>query len=493
MPLFSRRKPTAGQTPAAPGRPVDEPEAFSVPTPIFTPAAEDVLGAVGAPVLDQEPSEPRDPNAPPIPGAPPVSRRSARPAVPEPEPSAEELEARTARFARPGSRRGIRNRPSARRKRREAKAASERAAVAPPTTSSSSSPAPGGPDRAPDGAPGPSTDVTDAAPTRGAAVLSAPVLLAATIVIGLLAVLLVFLFQPGATAWAVVGALILIGVVQLTLFYGTIVVITRKTGRRLGVLALVILIAVNPLTATMVRGIASGGSGGGISAGGDGDREHDPIWDTYPGSAYVDAKDTLDGLTYEEFADQSDTMLAEMRTALTDEFGFEWVERQPAEGEIGNNGYGGESMLYSYDAPVWQTTTTVRTFEEKSRVVELIRQVLLRYGVANLDMRNAPSSWREPGELTEQYGGETIETQALWNLHTYDLFTQSGSFEVSIVDLDLDAAGTVAEDRQFDVDYYGMAAEGIELHADAYALLKEADRTDYLAALKPYEGLDKPE
>ena len=64
-------------------------------------------------------------------------------------------------------------------------------------------------------------------------------------------------------------------------------------------------------------------------------------------------------------------MLAEMRTALTAEFGFDWVERQPAETEVDQNGYGGDSMLFEYTAPVWQTTTTVRTFEEKSRVVEL--------------------------------------------------------------------------------------------------------------------------
>lgn len=37
-----------------------------------------------------------------------------------------------------------------------------------------------------------------------------------------------------------------------------------------------------------------------------------------------------------------------------------------------------------------------------------------------------------------------------------------------------------------------MAAEGIELHLDSYALLKEADRADYLEALKPYADLDKP-
>lgn len=336
---------------------------------------------------------------------------------------------------------------------------------------------------------------TAAGPTRGRNVLflSPPALLALSIVIGLLAVLLVVLFQPGATAWAVVAALILIGAVQLTLFVGSIIVINRKTSRRLGVVALIVLLVVNPLTATMVRGITSVATGGSISAGGDRDRDHDPIWDTYPGSAYVDAKDTLEGPSYEEFAEQSDLMLEEMRTALTAEFGFEWEERQPAESEIGTNGYGGESMLFSYDAPVWQTTTTVRTFEEKSRVVEILRQVLLRYGIANLDMQNAPASWREPGELTEQYGGETIDTQALWDLHTYDVFTRSGSFQASIVDLDLDSAGTVAEDREFDVEYYGMAAEGIELHLDAYALLKDADRADYLTALEPYADLEKPE
>jgi len=493
VPLFSRRKPTSGPGSAASGRPTDEPEAFSVPEPIFAPEpeTEQQSDPDGGPVVDRDPAEPRDPNAPPVPGAPPAAPRSAPPAVADPEPSAEELEARSARFARPGSRRGVRNRPSARSKRREAKAAKARAsAVSPPAPKHPA--APEGPAGTPAPLPG-AEPGSVAARGRSVTFLSAPALLAASIVVGLLAVLLVVLFQPGATAWAVIGALILIGVVQLALFAGSIVFATRKATRRLGVIALVLLIAVNPLTATMVRGIATDGSSGGISAGGERDREHDPIWDTYPGSAYVDAKDTLDGLSYQEFADQSDTMLEEIRTALTDEFGFEWVERQPAEGELGNNGYGGESMLYSYDAPVWQTTTTVRTFEEKSRVVEIIRQVLLRYGIANLDMQNAPSSWREPGELTEQYGGETIETQALWDLHTYDTFTQTGSFQASIVDLDLDAAGTVTEDRQFDVDYSGMAAEGVELHLDAYALLKEADRADYLEALKPYADLDKPE
>ncbi|HXH33143.1 MAG TPA: hypothetical protein VNJ54_01880 [Plantibacter sp.] len=488
MPLFSRRKPTPGDDSGAPARATDEPEAFSVPAPIFAPVPEpESSSGADVPPSDGPPDGPRDPNAPPVPGAPPRARADAL-AEPAREPTEEEIEARTARFGRPGSRRrGTTRRPSARQARKRAAREAKAAVAAPPVVNAT----PHSEQSEPTAEPPASTSTR----ARGAAFLSPRALLLATIVLGLLAILLVVLFEPGATAWAVVGALILIGVVQLTLFYASIVVITRKASRRLGVLALVLLIAINPLTATMVRGIVSGASGDGYSAGGsrDGDDDHDPIWDTYPGSAYVDAKDTLDGPSYEEFGDESDTMLEEIRTALTAEFGFEWVERQPSESEIDHNGYGGDSMLYEYTAPIWQTTTTVRTFEEKSRVVEIIRQVLLRHGIANLDMQNAPASWREPGELTEQYGGETIDTQALWELHTYDTISRAGSFQASIVDLTLDSAGTVTKDRQFDIDYYDMAAEGIELHLDAYALLKEADRADYLEALKPYADLDKPE
>lgn len=478
--------------------PADEPTAFSVPEPIFERSPE----AEVPPVIEEAPGgssdEPRDPNAPPIPGAPPVAASSAARVPAAPERTPEELEAETARFRRPGSR-GRRTprepasrKPSSRRRRK----AAERAPTSQPEVAAI---------HADDGerTPAAHPPAAGASPTgwdelgarsRGVVASFSPLaLLGAVVAVTLFTVLLAVSYRPGEGAWAILVAFVLVVVVQIVLLVGSVIVIRRKVRRRWGVLALVLLLVVNPVTAMAFGGLATDRAGdGSSSAGGSGDEEHDPIWDTYPGSAYVDAKETLDGPSYEDFVGTSDEMLAEIRTALTAEFGFDWVERQPAETEVDQNGYGGDSMLFEYTAPVWQTTTTVRTFEEKSRVVELIRQVLLRYGIANLDMQNAPSSWREPGELTERYGGETLDTQALWDLHTYNAITGAGDFRTSIVDLTLDSAGTVAKDREFDVDYSDMAAEGIELHLDSYALLKEADRADYLEALKPYADLDKP-
>jgi hypothetical protein len=494
VPLFSRRKPMPGDRRSVPA---DEPAAFSVPEPIFEPSPE----AEVLPVIEESPGgssdEPRDPNAPPIPGAPPAAASSTAQAPAAPERTPEELEAETARFRRPGSRGRRTPRQPASRKpssRRQRKAA-ERAAASQPK--SAAIPADDG-ERTPAAHP----PAAGASPTgrhelgarsRGVVASFSPLaLLGAVVAVTLFTVLLAVSYRPGEGAWAILVAFALVVVVQIVLLIGSVIVIRRKVRRRWGVLALVLILVVNPVTAMAVGGLSTDRAGNGASAGGSGDEEHDPIWDTYPGSAYVDAKETLDGPSYEDFVGTSDEMLAEIRTALTAEFGFDWVERQPAETEVDQNGYGGDSMLFEYTAPVWQTTTTVRTFEEKSRVVELIRQVLLRYGIANLDMQNAPSSWREPGELTERYGGETLDTQALWDLHTYNAITGAGDFRTSIVDLTLDSAGTVAKDREFDVDYYDMAAEGIELHLDSYALLKEADRADYLEALKPYADLDKP-
>ncbi|MET3511362.1 hypothetical protein [Plantibacter flavus] len=494
MPLFSRRKPMPGERRSVPA---DEPTAFSVPEPIFEPSPE----AEVPPVIEEAPGgssgEPRDPNAPPIPGAPPVAASSTARVPAGPERTPEELEAETASFRRPGSR-GRRTprepasrKPSSRRRRK----ASERAATSQPEVAAI--PADDG-ERTPAAHPpaaGASPTGLDepGARSRGVVASFSPLaLLGAVVAVTLFTVLLAVSYRPGEGAWAILAAFALVVVVQIVLLVGSVIVIRRKVRRRWGVLALVLLLVVNPATAMAVGGLSTDRAGDGSSAGGSGDEEYDPIWDTYPGSAYVDAKETLDGPSYEDFVGTSDEMLAEIRTALTAEFGFDWVERQPAETEVDQNGYGGDSMLFEYTAPVWQTTTTVRTFEEKSRVVELIRQVLLRYGIANLDMQNAPSSWREPGELTERYGGETLDTQALWDLHTYNAITGAGDFRTSIVDLTLDSAGTVAKDREFDVDYSDMAAEGIELHLDSYALLKEADRADYLEALKPYADLDKP-
>ena len=90
-------------------------------------------------------------------------------------------------------------------------------------------------------------------------------------------------------------------------------------------------------------------------------------------------------------------------------------------------------------------------------------------------------------------GGETLDTQALWDLHTYNAITGAGDFrDAAFVDLTLDSAGTVAKDREFDVDYYDMAAEGIELHLDRMRSWRRRDRADHLEALKPNADLDKP-
>ncbi|MGG7464889.1 hypothetical protein [Plantibacter sp. YIM 135347] len=317
------------------------------------------------------------------------------------------------------------------------------------------------------------------------------ILLVFSIVIGLLSVLLVFLFEPGAVGWALVGAIVLIAIVQLCLLVGGIAVVRRRTARRLGIAAVVVTLLVNPLVATGVRGVVTAATGG-PEAGSAAEHDWDPIWDAYPGSKYADAKDILGGPDYETFASESDALLLDLRETLTAEFGFEWVERQSAVTEPDHNGFGGDSMLFRYTAPVWQTTTTVTSLDDKNRVVELIRQVGLRHGIANLDFQNAPAAWREPGELTETYGGETLDTQARWTLHTYDEIGSQDSFSADVIDLSLDTTGSVTKDRQFDVDYYDMAPDGIEFHIDSSSLLKAADRKAFIDALAPYAGLDKP-
>lgn len=339
---------------------------------------------------------------------------------------------------------------------------------------------------------------------------SGVLLLLLAIAIAGVAVFTAFLGGNAPVVWALLGALALVLVVQLG-----IVVRAARERRRLArgivIATLVVTLLVNPLTVGGVRGIvdpsgpfglsglsglfgAAGGSEAGSGgSGGARDADIDPIWKGYPGSRFTPVKDVVDGADLATFAERSDAMLAELRAALTAEFGFEWIERQPAKTEKDGNGFGGDSMLNRYTAPVWQTTKALTDIGQKNRAVEIIRQVAQRYGIVNLSMQNAPAAWRQPGELTDQFGGETLETQALWSLNAYDAIAAGGRFSTDIVDLSIDATGKVEKNRYFDITSLGMAPDGIELHLDASALLAEADRAAFLAALKPFDGLTVPQ
>ncbi|WP_395639667.1 hypothetical protein [Pseudolysinimonas sp.] len=219
--------------------------------------------------------------------------------------------------------------------------------------------------------------------------------------------------------------------------------------------------------------------------------EQTVFWREYPGIAGLDADELLDGPTLEEGIATGEAMVAEMRDALTAEFGLEWAPPPIDELTVirTENHFGGFSMLYVVNAPTSQTTTVPRAWADKERAIAIIGEVAARYGFGEptLDPYGSEESTED---RIRDLGGATPAEQVVVSGMVPGPAGQWLWF--SFQDLANDTTGRFTEQADQSAEH-GWERESISLGYGANGLLPEEDRAEFIERLAPFAGYAQPE
>lgn len=245
-----------------------------------------------------------------------------------------------------------------------------------------------------------------------------------------------------------------------------------------------------PLLVLALAGVlAAGGVGVGVALLGGG--VAGPDWTAYPGSAYRSVPEVLASDSLEVVVANGDAFVADYKRALTDEFGFTWIEIAPAQIRDDINGYGGDSLLQSYDSALWQGALTLDDPAARQKVSDVFEEIALAHDAEEVSFQNESSI--DDSLAREMFGAAEKPDQPLWSQLGVRYQPHNLWFETAVYDR------TLPRDESFRGDYRFSIAEDdpntlfVLFSADAFALLAEADREAFVDALKPYEGLTPPD
>jgi hypothetical protein len=224
-------------------------------------------------------------------------------------------------------------------------------------------------------------------------------------------------------------------------------------------------------------------------------RERTVYWREYPGVAGLDADDVLDGPSVDEGYAAGAAMVAEIRAALTAEFGLEWSPT--ANHDSGNgpffdrvaNGFGGESLLTTINAAASQSTTVPSSWAEKERVIEIIGEVTATYGFSAPVLDHDRDTSSSADERIRDWGGSTPETQVFVSGVVKGPTGQWLFFHLQ--DLSHDVDGRFA-DRPEAATANGWPPNTVSFAYGANALLPDEHRDEFERRLQPFRGLTPP-
>ena len=286
------------------------------------------------------------------------------------------------------------------------------------------------------------------------------------------------------------GTDLLYGVTMLTLqlvVVGTIVAaLFSARGRTLGAIALVVTVLFNVATVggmSALQTSASGNYEGTKTAA----QKHA---EAYPAIKGTDPQKTLSQESLEEVRAQAETMFADIRTRLTAEFGYTWVQVGDEDLRPERNGYGGESMLVEFTSASWATVEPIQDYERKLEVMAAISEVVTDHGLWALYSFNDPTaSGIDPAMIAKLYGSDDPRTQTTWEYYTEN-FPGPLRFYATINDLSNDPDGGFLAAREAQNARTGEPLEGLQLTVIASAVLSEADREEFQTRLQDYPGFE---
>lgn len=125
-------------------------------------------------------------------------------------------------------------------------------------------------------------------------------------------------------------------------------------------------------------------------------------WSTYPAAAGLKIEDVLENSAESEINDHAEKILTAMMTALEAEHHVTaWQALSDATlVPYGENGYGGDSLLLGFTAPIWQSESPVPA-SEWEQLLTLAREVGADFGLAPIDQGIVSSDYMNQLTLTD--------------------------------------------------------------------------------------------
>lgn len=260
-----------------------------------------------------------------------------------------------------------------------------------------------------------------------------------------------------------------------------IAALVSPAARRLGIIALAVSLVFNAATTGAISSSQSSMSG---SYEGKTSPE-DKLWEQYPGLKDAPAEQILGAPSLEQVRTRSEAVMADVRTALSDRFGYTWASPTPESLSPVRNGYGGESMVQAYVSTEWTTNEKITSVREKQAVMDVIDRVIASHQMSGLYALNDPASGLHPAILEKLYGANSVREQPVWEWYSYN-FDGVSRMYANIYDLSLDESGQFRDARQSAHDRTGEPLEGLQLTFYADTVLSESDVAEFRKLLEKY-------
>ncbi len=214
-------------------------------------------------------------------------------------------------------------------------------------------------------------------------------------------------------------------------------------------------------------------------------------WRDHPGTAELDPQELLDGPTPEQGFATGQKMIAEIKTALTEEFQLEWApEEDTGDGPFYRpvqNNFGGDSLLAIVNGPSHQSTSVPQAWADKQRAISIIGEVTIRYGY-EAPMLESLDGWTDE-DLVRDLGGLTPADQVTVSGNVMGPAGQWLNFNFQ--DLTKDKDGRF-EERFRSPEGKNWQMNTISLGYGANGLLAEEDREAFKSRLEPFLGQTPP-
>lgn len=301
------------------------------------------------------------------------------------------------------------------------------------------------------------------------------------------ALVLLIALAAGATD-AIYGVTML--ALQLIVVAVAVAAVVVTPSRVLGAWALAIVLLLNVGTVGAMGSLRTSAAG----TYGDQASSNDPA-SAYPGVKGVDDDLVQEAPSLEDTRKRMEELSKAIRKRLSADFGYTWVQVSDPLQRDERNGYGGESMLQEYTAPVWATKEPIHDFAEKTAVMETINRVLAEEG---LYYSMYPLNENSEGSISEDsadqlYGGTDPRTQVRWSHYTQlddpayaTDAPESPLFYAEIIDLTHDDTGRWRKQQEAEAKKNGAPLEGLQLVFRGGQLLSEKDRDAFQKALKEH-------
>lgn len=267
---------------------------------------------------------------------------------------------------------------------------------------------------------------------------------------------------------------------QLGVLVLVIAALFSKRGRVLGASALAVALVFNVGTVGALIAVRTSAVGSYTQA----TSESDRFWQSYPGIKGVDPASVLAQPSLEEVRAKANTVLADMRAALTSRYGTTWFST-PELVKPERNGYGGESMLQSLTSEAWFSNEPVQQVSTKYAVMDVLDQVAADHGLSELRSINDPSYGLSADTLTKMFGSDDPDTQVQWEWYAYD-WDSGAIYYIDLIDLSRDSSGEFTKARDAMHAQTGEPREGIQLLVYASQLLSDADEDAFRDAISKY-------